>query len=49
MIFYTPATTIAALQGYQPSAGTGRFLLHAPAGELVLSNPPFSARRDVQP
>jgi hypothetical protein len=32
----------AALQGYQPAAGTGGFLLVAPAIEVVLANPPFA-------
>jgi hypothetical protein len=42
MIWYTPPAILAALRGYQPAAGTGGFLLQAPAGELVLGNPPFS-------
>jgi hypothetical protein len=41
-MFYTPPAILAALRGYQPSAGTGGFLLQAPAGGLVLANPPFS-------
>jgi hypothetical protein len=49
MTFYTPPAIVAALRGYQPAAGTGGFLLQAPTGELVLGNPPFSVRRDVQP
>ena len=44
MTFYTPPAILAALRGYQPAAGTGGFLLQAPAGELVLVNPPFSVR-----
>jgi hypothetical protein len=40
-MFYTPPAILAALRGYQP-AGTGGFLLQAPAGELVPANPPFS-------
>jgi hypothetical protein len=47
MTWYTPPAIVAALRGYQPSAGTGGFLLQAPAGELVLGSPPFSVRRDV--
>jgi type I restriction-modification system DNA methylase subunit len=42
MTWYVPPAILAALRGYQPSAGTGGFLLQAPAGELVLANPPFS-------
>jgi type I restriction-modification system DNA methylase subunit len=41
-MFYAPPAILAALRGYQPSAGTGGFLLQAPANDLVLSNPPFS-------
>ena len=41
-MFYTPPAILAALHGYQPAAGTGGFLLQAPAGELVPANPPFS-------
>jgi hypothetical protein len=49
VMFYTPAAILAALQDYQPSAGTGGFLLQAPVSELVLSNPPFSVEgSDVQ-
>jgi len=49
-MFYTPPAILAALRGYHPSAGTGGFLLQAPAGELVLGNPPFSVEgSDVQP
>jgi type I restriction-modification system DNA methylase subunit len=48
-MFYTPPAILAALRGYQPSAGTGGFLLQAPASDLVLSNPPFSVEAsDVQ-
>ena len=42
MLWYTPPALVAALRGYQPAAGTGGFLLQAPAGQLVLGNPPFS-------
>jgi hypothetical protein len=42
MLWYTPPAIVAALRGYQPAAGTGGFLLQAPAGQLVLGNPPFS-------
>jgi hypothetical protein len=42
MLWYPPPAILAALRGYQPSAGTGGFLLQAPAGELVPANPPFS-------
>jgi hypothetical protein len=42
MLWYTPPAILAALRGYQPAAGTGGFLLQAPAGQLVLGNPPFS-------
>jgi hypothetical protein len=43
-LFYSPAAVVTfVLQRiYQPSAGTGGFLLQAPAGELVLANPPLS-------
>jgi hypothetical protein len=41
-MFYTPPAILAALRGYQPSAGTGGFLLQVPAPGLVLANPPFS-------
>ena len=49
MLWYMPPSILAALRCYQPAAGTGGVLLQAPAGELVLGNPPFSVRRDVQP
>jgi hypothetical protein len=42
MLWYTPPAIVAALRGYQPAAGTGGVLLQAPAGQLVLGNPPFS-------
>jgi hypothetical protein len=42
MTWYVPPAILAALRGYQPSAGTGGFLLQAPAPGLVLANPPFS-------
>jgi hypothetical protein len=42
MTWYVPSAILAALRGYQPSAGTGGFLLQAPAPGLVLANPPFS-------
>lgn len=49
-MFYAPPAILAALQGYQPTAGTGGFLLQAPTSELVLSNPPFSVEAScVQP
>ena len=48
MLWYTPPAILAALRGYQPAAGTGGFLLQAPAAELALSNPPFSVMRHVQ-
>jgi hypothetical protein len=48
MLWYAPPSILAALRGYQPAAGIGGFLLQAPAGELVLGNPPFSVRPDVQ-
>jgi hypothetical protein len=50
MTWYVPPAIVAALRGYQPSAGTGGFLLQAPAGELVLADPPFSVEASrVQP
>ena len=49
MLWYAPPAILAALRGYQPAAGTGGFLLQSPVGELVLANPPFSVRRNVQP
>ena len=49
MLWYIPPAILAALRGYQPAAGTGGFLLQVPTDELVLVNPPFSVRRDVQP
>ena len=49
MLWYTPPAILAALRGYQPAAGTGGFLLQAPASDLVLGNPPFSVKPDVQP
>ncbi len=42
MTWYVSPAILAALRGYQPSAGTGGFLLQAPAPGLVLANPPFS-------
>jgi hypothetical protein len=48
MLWYAPPAILAALQGYQPAAGTGGFLLQQPAPDLVLGNPPFSVRPDVQ-
>jgi hypothetical protein len=41
-MFYTPPAILAALRGYQPSAGTGGLLLQAPALGLVLANPPLA-------
>jgi hypothetical protein len=49
MLWYAPPAILAALQGYQPAAGTGGFLVQQPVPDLVLGNPPFSVRRDVQP
>jgi hypothetical protein len=42
MTWYVPPAILAALRGYQPSAGAGGFLLQAPAPDLVLANPPSS-------
>jgi hypothetical protein len=42
MTWYVPPAILAALRGYQPPAGAGGFPLQAPAGGLVLANPPFS-------
>lgn len=51
-MFYLPpvvAAALAQLEGYEPAAGTGGFLLQVPATEFELANPPFSVERsDVQ-
>jgi hypothetical protein len=47
--WYPPAALLTAMQGYQPSAGTGGFLLVPPPVEVALANPPFAFTSESTP
>lgn len=51
MFYLSPvvAAALAQLEGYDPAAGAGGFLLQVPADEFELANPPFRVEgTDVQ-
>jgi hypothetical protein len=47
--WYPPTALLTAMQGYQPSAGTGGFLLVPPPVEAALANPPFAFTSEPTP